>query len=307
MKALVTGATGFAGHHLCALLEQQGDEVVALDRRSEPALDVTDRASVLDAFEAARPDVVYHLAAYAHVGDSWSEPDRVTRVNVEGTVNVLDASQHVDAQRVLVVGSAAEYAGIASDQRITEDTPVDPITPYGASKAAAAAFARQAFLASGLPTIRTRAFNHAGPGQQPTFLVPALAKRIARAEADGSDEVAVGSLEPVREVNDVRDVVRAYRLLVERGTPGDVYNVCSGRGYSVREIVERLVAMATRPLRIVVDPALVRPVDVPSFVGDPTKLRAATGYEPQYALDETLAAALDEARFAVRSSSSLHS
>jgi GDP-4-dehydro-6-deoxy-D-mannose reductase len=300
VKALVTGATGFAGRHLCALLEAHGDDVTALDRRSEPSLDVTDRATVLEAFDAARPDAVYHLAAYAHVGDSWSEPARVTRVNVEGTVNVLDAARRVDARRVLVVGSAAEYAGIASDAPITEDAPVDPVTPYGASKAAAATFARQAFLASGLPTIRTRAFNHAGPGQLPTFLVPALAKRIARAEVDGGDEIAVGSLEPVREVNDVRDIVRAYRLLVEHGAPGDVYNVCSGRGYSVREIVERLVAMATRPLRIVVDPELVRPVDVPSFVGDPTKLRAATGYEPQYSLDETLAAALDEARAAVR-------
>ena len=299
-RVLVTGASGFAGRHLCAHLEASGDEVVVVDRRSDPPVDVTDRASVLAAFELARPGAVYHLAAYAHVGDSWSEPDRVTRVNVEGTVNVLDAATKVGAPRVLVVGSAAEYAGAASPGAIAEDAPIDPVTPYGASKAAASAFARQAFLSTGLPTIRTRPFNHAGPGQLPTFLIPALAKRIARAEADGTDEIKVGSLEPVREVNDVRDVARAYRLLMERGTPGDVYNVCSGRGYSVREIVERLVAMATRPLRIVVDPELVRPVDVPSFVGDPTKLVAATGYEPRYSLDETLAAALDEARVAAR-------
>jgi GDP-4-dehydro-6-deoxy-D-mannose reductase len=123
-----------------------------------------------------------------------------------------------------------------------------------------------------------------------------VAMRIARAEADGTDEITVGSLEPVREVNDVRDVVRAYRLLVEHGAAGDVYNVCSGQGYSVREIVERLVAMARRPLEIVVDPALVRPVDVPSFVGDPTKLRSATGYAPRFSLDDTLGAALAEAR-----------
>ena len=274
--------------------------MIGLDRRAEPSFDVTDGVGVQRAFESVRPDVVYHLAAYAHVGDSWSEPDLVARVNVEGTVNVLDAARHVEASRVLVVGSAAEYAGVAAARPITEDAPIDPVTPYGASKAAAAAFARQAFLGSGLATVRTRAFNHAGPGQAPTFLVPALAQRIARAEAEGRDEIAVGSLEPVREVNDVRDIVRAYRLLVERGTPGDVYNVCSGHGYSVREIVERLLAMATRPLRIAVDPALVRPVDVPSFVGDPTKLRTATGYAPQYSLDDTLAAALDEARAAVR-------
>jgi GDP-4-dehydro-6-deoxy-D-mannose reductase len=296
VKAVVTGASGFVGAHLCAYLSANGDDVVALDRRRDPAVDVTDRAAVLRALEGAQPDAVYHLAAYAHVGDSWSEPAVVARVNVEGTVNVLDAAQQFGAPRVLVVGSAAEYAGAAAERPITEDAPIDPITPYGASKAAAAVYARQAFVAHGLPTIRVRPFNHTGPGQAPSFLIPALAERIARAEAAGADEITVGSLEPVREINDVRDVVRAYRLLIEHGTPGDVYNVCSGRGYSVREIVERLVALATRPLRIVVDPALVRPVDVPSFVGDATKLRAATGYEPEYSLDDTLSAALEDAR-----------
>jgi GDP-4-dehydro-6-deoxy-D-mannose reductase len=299
MKAFVTGASGFVGEKLCAYLAEQGDDVVAVDRRSEPPVDITDRAAVTSALEHARPDAVYHLAAFAHVGDSWSQPDRVTRVNVEGTVNVLDAAVNSGKPRVLVVGSAAEYAGIASDDPITEDAPLDPVTPYGASKVAAAMFARQAFLASGLPTIRVRPFNHTGPGQPPSFLIPALAHRIAHAEVEGADEINVGSLEPVREVNDVRDVLRAYRLLIERGVPGEVYNVCSGRGYSVREIVERLVAMAKRPLRIVVDPALVRPVDVPSFVGDPTKLRAATGYEPRHDLDDTLAAVLADARASI--------
>jgi GDP-4-dehydro-6-deoxy-D-mannose reductase len=300
VKALVTGASGFAGRHLCAHLDASGDDVVGLDRGGSGGFDVTDRASVHDALTSARPDVVYHLAAFAHVGDSWSTPDLVTRVNVEGTVNVLAAARDAGVQRVLVVGSAAEYANPTSSAPTPEDWPIDPVTPYGASKAAAALYARQMFLASGLATIRTRAFNHAGPGQLPTFHVAALAKRIARAEADGHDEITVGSLEPVREVNDVRDVVRAYRLLMEHGEPGDVYNVCSGVGYSVRDIVERLVAMARRPLRITVDPELVRPVDVPSFVGDPTKLRRTTGYEPRYTLDDTLTAALEDARSSVR-------
>jgi GDP-4-dehydro-6-deoxy-D-mannose reductase len=299
MRALVTGARGFAGTHLCAHLVDEGDDVVALDRHGATPVDITDRDAVFAFVEEAQPDVVYHLAAYAHVGDSWGNPQLVARVNVEGTINVLDAAVKANAQRVLVVGSAAEYAGGAASAPIREDAPVDPITPYGASKAAAAVFARQAYLAHGLPTVMTRAFNHAGPGQAPSYLVPALAARIARAEADGAREVPVGSLDPVREVNDVRDVVRAYRLLVEHGVPGEAYNVCSGRGYSVREIVDRLTAKADRELRAVVDPALVRPVDVPFFVGDPTKLRAATGYEPRYSLDDTLGAALDEARAAI--------
>jgi GDP-4-dehydro-6-deoxy-D-mannose reductase len=296
MKAVVTGASGFVGRHLCAYLTSCGDDVVGLDRSVEGPFDVTDAGSVNDAFESAQPNVVYHLAALAHVGESWADPGVVVRVNVEGTVNVLDAASRVGARRVLVVGSANEYASNAAAGPIGEDAPVRPVTPYGASKAAAAIFAEQAFLATGLETIRTRAFNHAGPGQSPTFLVPALAARIAAAEATGRDQITVGSLEPVREVNDVRDVVRAYRLLVEHGTAGDVYNVCSGVGYSVSEIVDRLMAMAKRELRTVVDPELVRPVDVPSFVGDPSKLRAATGYEPKYTLDDTLGAVLEEAR-----------
>ncbi len=296
MKAVVTGAGGFVGRHLCAHLAAMGDDVVGLDRGGPDGFDVTDPASVDESFARAHPDAVFHLAAFAHVGDSWDAPARVARVNVEGTVNVLAAAQRAGASRVLVVGSAAEYASLPSDAPIAEDALVDPVTPYGASKAAAALFARQAFLAGGLATICTRSFNHACPGQLPTFLVPALAQRIARAEIDGTDEITVGSLEPVRELNDVRDVVRAYRLLVEHGEPGETYNVCSGRGYSVREIVEQLIALAKRPLRYAVDPALVRPIDVPSFVGDPTKLRAATGYEPRHSLAETLAGALDDAR-----------
>jgi GDP-4-dehydro-6-deoxy-D-mannose reductase len=255
---------------------------------------------VEEAFAHAQPDVVFHLAAFAHVGDSWDAQARVARVNVEGTVNVLQAAQRHGVQRVLVVGSAAEYASIPSTAPISEDAPIAPVTPYGASKAAASVFAQQAFLAHRLATIRTRSFNHSGPGQQATFLVPALAHRIARAELDGHDEITVGSLEPIRELNDVRDVVRAYRLLAERGAPGEVYNVCSGRGYAVAEVVEKLLARAERPLRAVVDPSLVRPVDVPSFVGDPSKLHAATGYEPQFTLDDTLDAAMEDARRNVR-------
>jgi GDP-4-dehydro-6-deoxy-D-mannose reductase len=300
MKALVTGATGFVGRHLCDHLTSCGDVVTGVDRSVEGPFDVTDAASVRDAFDEARPEVVYHLAALAHVGESWDNPGLVVRVNVEGTVNVLNAAARVGARRVLVVGSANEYASNAAAGPIREDASVRPVTPYGASKAAAAIFAEQAFLATGLETIRTRAFNHAGPGQSPTFLVPALAARIAVAEAGAGDAITVGSLEPVREVNDVRDVVRAYRLLIEHGTAGDVYNVCSGIGYSVAEIVEHLLSMAKRELRAVVDPELVRPVDVPSFVGDPSKLRAATGYEPKYTLDDTLSAVLDEARANIR-------
>jgi GDP-4-dehydro-6-deoxy-D-mannose reductase len=170
------------------------------------------------------------------------------------------------------------------------------VTPYGSSKAAADILALQAFLGDGLGTLRVRAFNHTGPGQSTSMLVPGLAQRIADAERAAGSKVNVGRLDVVRDLSDVRDVVRAYRLLVEHGTPGEAYNVCSGRGVTVRDVADALLSMSESPLELVVDPELVRPVDVPRLVGDPSRLRAATGWEPAIPLDETLRDVLEGAR-----------
>jgi GDP-4-dehydro-6-deoxy-D-mannose reductase len=287
VRALVTGAAGFVGIHLCAHLESSGDEVVAIDREHA---DVTDAAAMRAAFHDAAPDAVYHLAAVSHVGDSFDDPAQSLRVNVEGTLNVLNAAAGLASRpRVLVVGSAEEYGAVlADDIPLREDAPLRPASPYGVSKIAASYLGLQAWLGQGLEVVRTRPFNHTGPGQPPRFMVPALAARVAQAERDGRDRMAVGALEPVRDIIDVRDVVRAYRMLVENGEPGEVYNVCRGEGFSVREVAERLVARATRPLSLWVDPDLVRPVDVPVLIGDPAKLAAATGWTPTRSLDETL-------------------
>lgn len=297
MRALVTGAAGFAGRHLVEHLRQCGDEVVGLGHDTDLPVDVTDPVAVRDALAKATPQVVYHLAGLSHVGDSWDAPQHVFRVNAEGTLNVLGAAVDVGVERVLVVGSADEYGAISeADLPVREDTPLRPATPYGASKVAAEYLGLQAFLGDGIQVIRVRAFNHTGPGQSPRFVVPAIARRIAEAERGGGGDVGIGALEPVRDFSDVRDVVRAYRLLVERGEAGDVYNVCSGAGHSVREVVERLTALAGAEIRPVIDPALVRPLEVPSLVGDNMKLRTATGWEPEYSFDDTLAAVLDDQR-----------
>ena len=297
MKAIITGASGFVGGYLIDHLKRAGDEVVALDR--DDGLDITDRSRVADIFTGHRPDAVYHLAAMSHVGESWDSPSQVIETNVVGTLNVLDAARASGAGRVLVIGSAEEYGLVDSPHPLTEGDPLRPFTPYGASKVGAGFLAFQAFLGTGLATIRVRAFNHTGPGQPPRFVVPALAHRIAQTERDGGDTVAVGNLDPVREVNDVRDIVAAYRLLVLHGTPGEVYNVCSGVGIAVREVAQRLLARATRPLELRVDPALARPADVPVLVGDPSKLKAATGWHPTHTLDDTLTDMLTAARAAL--------
>lgn len=297
MRSLVTGALGFVGRYLVAHLRSCGDEVLEMDLSGPLPVDVTDRDAVSLTLSEHHPDAVYHLAAFTHVGASWNDPLRVIRINVEGTLNVLDACTSSGVGRVLVVGSAEEY-GRANEEDIplSEDAPLRPSTPYGASKVAAGYLALQAHLGSGLATVRARPFNHTGAGQSDTFFAPALARRIAEAERSGLDEIHVGSLDPVREMLDVRDVVRAYRLLITHGEPGDVYNICAGRGFAIREIAERLVALSTRRLHLVVDPDLVRPVDVPRLIGDPSRLAAATGWIPEHDIDATLAGVLDSAR-----------
>ncbi|HET9730428.1 MAG TPA: GDP-mannose 4,6-dehydratase, partial [Acidimicrobiia bacterium] len=270
------------------------DVVTAGDERT--AFDVADPRVVHDAMAGARADVVYHLAARSHVGESWTDPDAVLRVNVEGTRNMLDAARATGVARVLFVGSAEEYGPVPEGARVAEDAPLHPTTPYGHSKAQASALCELAWKEHGLETVCTRTFSHTGPGQSDRFLIPALARRIVDAERANADHIVMGSLEPVRDISDVRDVVVAYRLLAERGSAGEVYNVCSGEGVSVRAIADALLANARVPLRVEVDPALVRPIDVPRLVGDPSKVIAATGWQPRYSLEDTLDSVLAEAR-----------
>jgi GDP-4-dehydro-6-deoxy-D-mannose reductase len=289
MRAAVTGSSGFVGSHLVPYLRGRGDDVVTIDRTGTPPVDVTDAGKVRAVLEAARPDAVYHLAALSHVGQSWDAPETVFRVNALGALNVLRACIDTGVGRVLIAGSADVYGAVAEENLpLTEEAPIRPITPYGASKAAADIIALQAFLGDGLPTLRVRAFNHTGPGQSTSMLIPGLARRIADAERVGGSKISVGNLDVVRDLSDVRDVVRAYRLLVERGGPGEAYNVCSGRGVSVRDVADKMLSMSDAPLELIVDPQLVRPVDVPRLVGSAGRLHAVTGWTPEIELDRTL-------------------
>jgi GDP-4-dehydro-6-deoxy-D-mannose reductase len=297
VKVLITGGSGFVGHYLRAHCAENDDDVVTIDHSGADPVDITDREAIRGSLSTHRPEVVYHLAAISHVGEGWDDPTAVLRVNVEGTAHVLNAAHEFGVRRVVVIGSAEEYGQVdARDLPLGEDAPLRPSSPYGVSKIAASFLALQAHLAYGLDVVRVRAFSHTGPGQSDRFLVPALARRIADAERSQQDEIRVGSLDPIRDISDVRDVVRAYRLLALKGTAGSIYNVCSGTGVSVRDVADRLLAAARRPLRITVDPDLVRPVGVPRLIGDATRLRAATGWAPVISLDETLAAMLEHAR-----------
>lgn len=286
--ALVTGAQGFVGRHLVAHLAEAGDEVVGVDR-TDGGIDITDAPAVETMVAEVAPNVIYHLAGWADVGGSWQEPVAAFRANAEGTLNVLSAATEAGVERVLAVSSADVY-GIVSPEELplTEDSPLRPASPYAASKVAADYLGLQAWLGRQLPVLRVRAFNHLGPGQTDKFVAPAIASRIARAERDGSQVITIGDLSPRRDFTDVRDVVRAYRLLMEHGEPGEVYNVCSGVDLAVQDLADQLLAMATVPLRFETDESLLRPVDLPVLRGSHDRLSGATGWEPGFSMADTL-------------------
>ena len=290
MKALVTGAGGFVGPYLTAHLREQGDEVVGTDLD----LDVTDAEGVRKGFLEVAPDVVYHLAAASHVGTSWTAPVDVLRVNAEGSLNVFLAAIEAGVQRVLLIGSAEQYGRLTPELLpVSETTPLRPVSPYGASKASAEMFASHAFHGRGLPVISVRAFNHLGPGQSEALVASTIAKQVAAAERDGGGIVRTGNLSARRDFTDVRDVVRAYRLLVERGEPGEAYNVCSGRDVAIQEIADHLAGHARAEVTFELDPERLRPVDVPVVRGDNSKLVAATGWSTTIPLEQTLSEILD--------------
>ena len=286
MRALVTGGRGFVGRWLTGHLDQEGDEVSVVDVET----DVTDEQAVERAIGASRPDVVYHLAARTHVGESWHEPLEVLRVNVLGTAAVLAAARRAAPEAtVLVVSSSEVYGALGPEELpVTEHAPLRPATPYAASKAAAEQVALQAWRGYGQRVVVVRPFNHVGPGQSATFAVPALARRVLEARREGRGELVVGTVTTRRDFTDVRDVVRAYRLLAARAEAGGVYNVCSGRDVAIADVASRLMALAGVELQMVTDPDLVRPVDTPVLRGDPSRLVEATGWAPRIELDRTL-------------------
>jgi GDP-4-dehydro-6-deoxy-D-mannose reductase len=294
---LVTGAAGFVGGHMLELLARDNAELVAWHRPGaappvdlpaatwEP-VDLLDRTGVREAIARVRPATVYHCAGAALVGRSWASVEPTFAVNVWGTHHLIEGFRETGVEaRVLIPGSAMVYA--PSGERIREDHSTVPSNPYGLSKLA------QELVGCGNPAgpevFIARAFNHLGARQDPEFVASGFARRIADIEAGRCPpEIDVGNLDARRDLTDVRDTVRAYRLIVERGKPGRAYNVCTGRAVSIRGLLDMLLALAQVPIRIKVDPARYRPSDLPILVGDPGRIQQEIGWTADIPLERTL-------------------
>jgi GDP-4-dehydro-6-deoxy-D-mannose reductase len=295
--SLVTGGTGFAGSHLIEhLLEYEGSVAAWWNPRGRPVqdgdprvrwrpVDLLDRAAVADAIAGLAPAAIYHCAGAAHVGGSWANPERALRVNALGTHYVLEAVRTLAIGcPVLVTGSALVYR--QSADALTEESHIGPSTPYGVSKLAQEMVAARATWCA---TFIARPFNHAGPRQSPDYVTSSFARQIAEIEARARPPVLlVGNLDSRRDITDVRDTVKAYRRIVERGRPRRPYNVCSGRAYRIGDLLDRLMAVARIPIGVELDPQRMRPADTPVVLGDPSRLAAETGWAPAIPIERTL-------------------
>jgi GDP-4-dehydro-6-deoxy-D-mannose reductase len=293
---LVTGGAGFAGGHLLDLLVSRGHEVVAWRRPNGPprslagvrweVVDLLDRPAVSIAVARTRPAAVYHCAGAPHVGRSWETAEATLAVNVLGTHHLVESlREHAPHARVLVPSSALVYRQLGTP--LSEDHPLEPASPYALSKLAQELVGTE--NGDSPRVCIARAFNHTGPRQDPSFAVSGFAHQIADIEAGLSAPViAVGNLDAKRDLTDVRDTVRAYRLILERGTPGRPYNVCSGRAIAVGALLDMLLVRARVPIRVAPDPSRFRPNDLPLVVGDPSRIREELGWEPEIPLDRTL-------------------
>lgn len=303
MRALITGITGFAGGHLAQILIDRGDEVFGVARDEGFSLnhltkrvdtvikDLQDMQVVNHLLEEVKPDAIYHLAGQAFVPTAWDNPWDTIENNVRPQLNILQAMiKQKSKARLLVVASNEVYGVVPLDKLpVNEDTLMRPDNPYGVSKVAQDTLALQYHLSHGIDVLRVRAFNHIGPRQSPFFVASSFAKQIAEIEVGLHKPVLrVGNLEAQRDFTDVVDVMRGYALLVEKGQPGEAYNVGTGRAYSIQYLLDTLLSYTDTPIDIQQDPDRMRPSDVPIIYADNSKLQAQTGWEPTYKFEDSL-------------------
>jgi len=312
MRALITGMTGFAGSHLAEYLlaEHPDVEVFGTYRwrsrmdnvehlRSKVKLleaDLRDYTSMYNALERSRPDFIFHLAAQSFVPSSWTAPNETLTTNIAGQTNLFEAIRSLRLDPVVQIACSSEQYGLVlpDEVPIKETNPLRPLSPYAVSKVAQDYLGYQYFQSYGLKAIRTRGFNHTGPRRGQVFVTSNFCSQVAAIELGLQEPVIrVGNIEAIRDFTDVRDMVRAYWLAVNHGKPGEVYNIATGHGIRISELLNRIIALANVEVKIEVDPERLRPSDVEILIGDSSKFRADTGWEPRIPFEQTVSDLLD--------------
>jgi len=305
-KILITGASGFVGSYLVKELIKNPDVEIYGTYLSDKSLaslteltskiklakvDLMNARDVLEIIEQIKPDEIYHLAALTSAKVSFENPQEVMVNNIVGQLNIFEAIRKLNLQTRIMIISSAEVYGIVSesDLPIDEDTKLNPANPYAVSKIAQDFMALQYYNSYKLNVLRVRPFNHIGPGQSDQFATSAFAKKIAEIEKGMREPIlTVGNLESKRDFTDVKDVIRAYILLMEKGQPGDVYNIGSGKSHKMSEVLDMLLSFSTTPIKVEVDPSLLRPTDNPNLICDNMKISGLTGWQPEIPLEKTL-------------------
>ncbi|MFQ6082560.1 MAG: GDP-mannose 4,6-dehydratase [Candidatus Aminicenantia bacterium] len=299
MKIFITGLTGFVGQHLDRLLEENKYQVFGTSYPQKPPsqaknvhyLDIREGKKLAKFIKEVKPDLIFHLAAISNVQSSWEKRQQTIETNILGTSNLLEAVRQFSPQsKILLVGSSDIYGNIASEnQPISEEFPYNPINPYGVSKVAQEILGKFYHSIENLKVIMTRSFNHTGPGQSPEFVCSDWAKQIAEIERGQRKPVLkVGNLESKRDFTDVRDVARAYLLLLSKGKAGEIYNVCSSRAIFLKDILKTLLSYSQISIKVKVDHHKFRKTDFPLLVGDNRKLITQIGWQPEIPFEKTL-------------------
>ena len=297
MNALITGSLGFVGRHLSTELIAHGYAVSGMDlttSKNTTIVDLADKQAVHEFVRIVQPDVLFHLAAISSIPLSWLQPQKTYETNVIGTINLLEAVRAEQSSCcIIIVGSSYQYGAVNTPTPISEDAVLFSGNPYAASKKAQEEISTVYASTYSIDIRYTRSFNHIGPGQGAGFLIPDLCRGIAQVERGEAELLKVGNLEAIRDFTDVRDIARAYRLISERGAYGERYNVGSGTGRKVRDILDMLLEMAKREIPVQSENECMRHSDLPVLVCDSTKLQNQTGWKPEIPFEQTLHEALE--------------
>lgn len=303
MKALITGVNGFVGCYLSKYLLEKGytvygtviEDNVRMENVQIHKMDLLNKQEVEETIKKINPDYIYHLAGQSAVGLSWKNPTLTIDVNVNGTINLLDSVRENNINtKVLIIGSSDQYGVIKpEDCPISEEHELNPSSPYAISKTTQEQIAKLYVKAYNMRIIMVRAFNHIGPMQSKNFVVSDFASKVAEIEKGAEPIIKVGNLEAYRDFTDVRDIVRGYTMLIEKGKIGEIYNIGSGNSYKIQEILDKLISLSNKNIKIEIDPDKLRPSDVPIIQCDNSKIKSHVNWEPEYDIKNTLKDTLD--------------